>query len=293
MQIFVVLLGKKHLIEEEVEDTCKVLELKNIIMKERSLGYLPELVFNSRQLEDHQPLSFYNIKRESSVEVKGKQKGASIPVGTVAKHGDSRMLTTTNANWQFDSENGKNFISVRPITDKSQIPFYDEVTQQSYHQGLNQSDRDWINQYTGPSYERLKVHSYILKPDINQKTFLKGLYLACWAAVQSNLPSKVYHICYLTETSFSWFEEGMVFYTPAFVSTSSNPNLKWKGNCKWEITLTEGMRKHVVDVKTMSQHSDEDEILISCCTRFKVVSKHLDENDPKFDYYIYMEYLDH
>jgi len=293
MQIFVILLGKKHIIEEEVEDTCKVSELRKIIMKEHSLEYLPDLVFNHRQLEDHQPLSFYNIKRDSSVEVKGKQKGASIPLGTVVKHSNGTMLTTTNSNWQFDSQNGKHFISYRPITDKSLIPFYDVVTQQQYHQGLNRRDKRWINHYTGPSYERLKVHSYTLKPDAVQLDFLKGLYLACWASVQTNLPSKVYHICYLTETSFSWFVEGMEFYTPAFVSTSKDPNLKWKGNCKWEITLNEGKRDHVVDVKTMSQHPDEDEILISCCTRFRVLSTDLLANDPQFNYYIRMEYLDH
>jgi len=291
MQIFVVLLGKRYLIE--VEDTLKVWELQKSIYEEHSLPNLPNLVFNNRQLEDYKPLSYYNIKHNSVVEVKGKQKGGTISLEIVMKHSDSTMLRTTNAKWQFDSQNGKNYICFRPITDKSHITFYDAVTNQTYRQGLSQTDIYWINHYTGPSYERLKVHSYILKPDHEQLEFLKGLYLACWAAVQPDLPSTVYHICSLTDTSFSWFVEGMEFYTPAFISTSINPDLTWKGNCKWEITLKEGMRDHGVDVKKMSQHPEEDEILISCCTRFRVISKHIyPVNDPNFNYYICMEYLD-
>jgi len=83
----------------------------------------------------------------------------------------------------------------------------------------------------------------------------------------------------------------MIFYTPAFVSTSTNADLEWSGNCKWEITLQKGKRHHVVDVKTVSLHPEEDEILLSCCTRFKVLSKSkIDE--PPFEYYIRLEYLD-
>jgi len=291
MQIFVVLHGTRVLID--VENTSKVSELKKLIYEEHSLTNLPDLAFNSRRLEDNQPLSFYNIRHDSVVEVKGKQKGASIPVATVLKHSDSTMLTNTKANWQFDSEKGKTYISFPPITDKSQIPFYDKVTKQTYHQGVNGKDIYWINHYTGPSYERLKVHSYTLEPDYFQLRFMKGLYSACWATVQSDLPTTVYHICNLTEMSFSWFKEGMEFYTPAFVSTSKKTNLDWPGNCKWEITLNEGKRDHVADVKMMSQHPDEDEILISCCTRFRVVSKCTTPSfDPHYDYYICMEYLD-
>jgi len=82
----------------------------------------------------------------------------------------------------------------------------------------------------------------------------------------------------------------MIFYSPAFVSTSTKDDLDWAGNTKWEITLQKGKRHHVVNVKSMSQHSDEDEILLSCCTRFKVLAKH--EDYQEFKYYVYLEYLD-
>jgi len=194
------------------------------------------------------------------------------------------------SNWEYDQHNEKDFVSFKPILDKSVIPFYDEVTQQTYHHGITDDDRTWINHYTGSAYKRLKVQSYVLNPDEEHKKFLKGLYMACWAAYQQNLPFKVYHILTVTDLSFSWYEEGMIFFTPAFISTSKKQDLKWAGNCKWEISLSKGNRHHAVDVKEMSEYPDEDEILISCCTRFKVISKHRDYNG--FAYYIYLEYLD-
>jgi len=236
------------------------------------------------------PLTHYKIQRESVVHMMVKQKGYSIPLNIVLENTTDKAILIKNTNWEFDNEKGKSFMSFRPITDQSVIPFYDEVTQQSYHADLNKEDKKWINLYTGNKYKRLKVQSYTLNPDEEQLEFLKGLYLACWVAVQPNLPFKVYHICNLTEKSYSWFEDGMIFYTPAFVSTSKNENLPWPGNCKWEIILTKGKRHHAVDVKSMSQHPTEDEILISCCTRFKVLSKHTNHKD--FDYYVYLEYLD-
>jgi ubiquitin C len=289
MHIFVVLhTGNRIIVEVEHSDSVSV--LKNEISKLLKLPYHPRLAFIGQELDDNKPLTYYKIQRESVVHMMVKQKGYSIPLNIVIEHTEKTTLMK-NTNWEFDiNEKGKSFISFHPITDKSMIPFYDEVTQQSYHDGLNQADKKWINLYTGNKYKRLKVQSYTLDPDQEQLEFLKGLYLACWVAVQHNLPFKVYHICNLTEKSFSWLEEGMEFYTPAFLSTSRNENLPWPGNCKWDITLTKGKRHHAVDVKEMSQHPTEDEILISCCTRFRVISKETNHKD--FDYYVYLEYLD-
>jgi len=289
MLIIVVLLNGNR-VHIEIENSDKVSDLKMKINQDGYSSVLFVLSFKGQELEDHLLLSDYNIRHESVVEMRGKQRGGSIPYETVMKHSDKTTLMKST-NWIYDSnEKGEDFISFMPITDKLLIPFYDEVTQQPYHDGLNEKDKEWINQYTGESYEKLKVHSYTLEPDEAQLEFLKGLYLACWAAVQSDLPTKVYHICNLTEKSFSWFEEKQQFYTPGFVSTSKNPNLDWPGNCKWEITLTKGRRHHAVDVKTISKYPKEDEILISCCTRFRVLSKHIDHKGYK--YYLYLKYLD-
>jgi len=275
----------------EIEHSGFVSELKEIITKQLELTASPRLVFTGRELEDNQRLSYYKIQRESVVHMMGKQTGGySIPLSTVLENVGDKTVLTKNTNWEFDNENGKSFVSFKPIYDTAGIPFYDAVTKQTYHNGLNNEDRTWINQYTTSKYKRLKVQSYILDPDEEHIKFLQGLYLACWVAVQSNLPFKVYHVCNVTEKSYSWYEENRVFYTPAFISTSRKEDLKWPGNCKWEITLTKGNRHHAVDVKEMSAYPDEDEILISCCTRFKVLSKHKDHKG--YAYYIYLEYLD-
>jgi len=290
MRIFVVLHNGNRIYIEEVDDSDSVSDLKEKIKKKISQPldspHLP-LTFSSRELEDDKPLSHYSIRHESEVHVKGKQNGYSLTVKTV-KENTNKNTIKRKTNWVLD----KGFISFRPITDKSLIPYYNEVTQQdcNYHEGLNDDDKFWINKYTGPEYKKLKAQSYTLDPDKDQLEFLKKLYLACWVAVQDNLPETVYHICSLTPRSYSWLEKDMIFYSPAFVSTSTKDDLDWAGNTKWEITLQKGKRHHVVNVKSMSQHSDEDEILLSCCTRFKVLAKH--EDYQEFKYYVYLEYLD-
>jgi len=298
MRIFVVLHNGQKLIIEEAEDSDSVLDLKKKIKLAITTSQPPDsphhdhlpLSFSSRDLEDDKLLKDYSIKHESEVHVKGKQYGYSIPASVVKANTDKRTIMR-ETNWVLD----RGFISFKPITDSSQIPYYNEVTKQdcNYHQGLNEDDISWIRKYTGPDYKKLKVQSYTLNPDDEQLEFLKKLYLACWVADQDNLPETVYHVCNLTPRSYSWFKKKMIFYSPAFVSTSTNSDLQWSGNCKWEITLQKGKRHHVVDVKTMSQHPDEDEILLSCCTRFRVLYKSKDfKDDPDFEYYVKLEYLD-
>jgi len=149
-----------------------------------------------------------------------------------------------------------------------------------------------IFKYTGPEdYKELKVKSYLLQLDDEQKKFLKELYLEVWGIYQKNLPTMVYHICTLSDLSYSWYEVGMEFITPAFVSTSTKKDLKHEGNCKWEITLKPGMRERVAFVKEWSQYKSEEEVLICCCTRFKVISKQR-VNEGKILYHICLDYLD-
>jgi len=288
MRIFVILHNGNR-ISVEADESDSVLDLKEKIKTEidEDDSHLP-LTFSSRTLDDDKPLSYYSMKHESEVHVKGKQNGYSLPAGEVKTHSDRKTIKR-KTNWVLDNS----FISFKPIIDRSVIPFYNAVTQQdsNYHQGLNDDDKYWINKYTGPDYKKLKVQSYTLNPNAKQLKFLKKLYLACWVAEQDNLPDKVYHVCNLTEMSYSWLTEELIFYTPAFVSASTNEELKWSGNCKWEILLQKGKRHHVVDVKEFSQHPEEDEILLSCCTRFKVISKR-EAYQEEFKYYVQLEYLD-
>jgi hypothetical protein len=291
MNIFVVLLdGSRILIEAEKDWTVSQLKQSILEEKSNSLPILPPLAFGNKELEDHLSLKDYNIQRESVIEVRPKQYGGTLTTQTIAKHSSALPLTT--AKWEFDYENGKPYISFPPVLDKSEIPFYDAVVHQPYHEDLTAEDEKWIKKYTGIAYEKLKVHAYTLVPDGEQLTFLKGLYLACWAARQLDLPTTVYHMCTLTEKSFSWFsQENLEFITPGFISTSKNPNFKWgDSNCKWEITLTPGKRDHAANVSAISKYKKEEEILLSCCTRFRVLSSRRNYKDYK--YYIFMEYLD-
>jgi len=295
MQLFIEThTGQRILVD--IEFTDKVLTLKDTIRSQLKLeSNLPiRLVFNGRDLEDDHPLTDYTIKRESVIRMAITQCGGySLLKDDVEKLAKPETLAVLKKDKRVVEEtgiDGISFFSFKPITDKNQIPFYQEVTKQSYHHQLTEEDKKWITEYTGDRYKKLKVQSYVLDPDEDHKAFLKGLYMACWASFQTDLPFTVYHICRLTELSFSWYEEGMIFYTPAFVSTSRRDDLEWKGNCKWEITLTKGNRHHAVDVKEWSQYPTEDEILISCCTRFKVISKCQNHQNKK--YYVYLEYLD-
>jgi len=196
-----------------------------------------------------------------------------------------------NPRWVEETNNaGVAVLSFPPIHNSGDIPFYPAITQLQY-QHFSEDDKFWIKEYTGIiKYKRLKAQSYVLNPDEVQLNFLKRLYLAVWAVYQTELPKTVYHICSLTDTSFSWYQPGMEFITPAFVSTSKRDDLKWEGNCKWEITLNPRKRDHVAYVKDWSEFPDEEEILISCCTRFKVLEKYTKHKGK--DYYIYLEYLD-
>lgn len=276
----------------EVEYNATVLTLKNAIKTEFGLDPITDfrLIFNNRDLEDTNSITLYQIGQESTVCMAITAGG-----GYSVKKEDVLSLITpgTNLNTQRiiqEEENGISFFSFKPITKKSDIPYYEEVTKQIYHHGINDEDKMWIGKYTGPEYKKLKVQSYVLNPDKEQLAFLKGLYVACWAPYQMDLPDTVYHICTLTESSFSWYEPDMIFYTPAFISTSKRNNLKWPGNCKWEITLKKGNRHHAVAVKEWSNYAAEEEILLSCCTRFKVLSTHRHHKD--YPFYVYLEFLD-
>jgi len=105
----------------------------------------------------------------------------------------------------------------------------------------------------------------------------------------------VYHIRTLTDISFGWYEDGMEFITPAFVSTSELSNLNWPGNCMWEITLKKGARERLANVMAWSEYPTEHEILICCYTRFKVLSKQTnftDKHGKVWPYYVQLEFLD-
>jgi hypothetical protein len=288
MLIFVVLTNGSR-IAIEIEETDLVSTLKELLSQYIHTTQLLPLTFNSQALEDNRSLASYNIKRDSVVNVQVKQKGYSLRDEDMRKHTDTETYNR-GTNWERDRQNPQ-FTNFRPITDKALIPFYDEVTNQPYHNGLNQEDKEYIVRYTGnDEYKRLKVQAYTLDPDEDQLKFLKKLYLACWSAVQSNLPEKVYHICYLTEQSFGWLRDDLVFYTPGFVSTTTKKDFRWDGNCKWEITLTKGKRHHAANISSISQNPTEDEILLSCCTRFRVTSTRT--NHDGFAYYVYLDYLD-
>jgi hypothetical protein len=291
MHVFVEAFGRRLMVE--IEHTSTVKELKEAINQilQMPLSPLPQLTFNSIELLDHLPLSSYNIQRESLIHCMSRQSGYSIAAENVKQHVSSpETLQRENTNWEHDELGEKEFYSFKPILDPSKIPFYEDVVKQTYHHGLTDKDQKWIKKYTGKAYNRLKVQAYTLDPDPKQLAFLKGLFLSCWAAYQTDLPSTVYHILMVTEKSFSWYVENMIFYTPAFISTSRKDDFKWKGNCKWEITLTKGNRHHAVDVKQVSCCPWEDEILISCCTRFKVLKAY--KNHKGYDFYVYLEYLD-
>jgi hypothetical protein len=180
-------------------------------------------------------------------------------------------------------------VRFKPIISPGEIPYYTDILQIEYPDG-ELGPKSCITRYTGDEYEKLKVQCYTLQLDEVQKTFLIGLFKEVWGVHQENLPSTVYHICNLDEESFEWYKPGLVFITPAFVSTSVNPNFRWSGNCKWEITLKPGQRAHAADVSEWSYHKEEKEVLICCCTRFRVISKQKDHNGKA--YYIYLEYLD-
>jgi len=258
----------------------------------------PHLVFLSQELEDHLPIQHYNIQRESVIYTNCKQRGGySIPNNQAYKEiiEENKTVLASGKNWINDQDKeGNLYISFKPITDKEMIPFYNEVVNQTYHHGLTEDDEEWIRKYTDSAYKRLKVQSYILQPDEDHLLFLKGLYLACWGAYQKDLPTTVYHICNLTDQSYDWYKEGMIFITPAFVSTSKKSNLNWSGNTQWEISLTKGKRHHAAYVKAMSVYPSEEEVLISCCTRFIVLSKRegVKEEKERFAYYIKLEFLD-
>jgi len=292
MHIFVETFSGRIMIEIEHTSTVKDLkEAINLFLKEEIQSPLPQLSFNSIELQDHLPLSHYNIQRESLIHYTSRQSGGySILAENVNRHISSANTLTRCDNWERDQLVDKEFISFKPILDPSKIPYYEDVIKQTYHHGLTAKDQKWIKKYTGKDYHRLKVQAYTLDPDPKHLEFLKGLFLACWSAYQEDLPLTVYHILTVTEKSFSWYEENMIFYTPAFISTSRKDDFKWKGNCKWEITMTKGNRHHAVDVKQVSCCPWEDEILISCCTRFRVLKTH--RNHKGYDFYVYLEYLD-
>lgn len=290
MRLFVEdLSGNRFIVD--VESNAFVSDLKSAIRNVLNLDLSHDfrLVFNNIYLEDAKTLNFYCIIRESTVSMAVTHGGGySLKLNDVLSAISDSIPDSDRI--VLETENGDNYVSFKPITKPEDITFYDEVTKQMYHHGINEEDKEWIRQYTGSGYKKLKVQSYILKPDKEHLSFLKGLYSACWASYQTNLPSTVYHICTVTEESFSWYETDMIFYTPAFISTSKRDNLKWPGNCKWEITLIKNNRHHAVDVKDWSQYRDEEEVLLSCCTRFKVLSKH--KNHKGFPYYVYLEFLD-
>lgn len=294
--IIVTYTGDRIFIEIEQTDTIQVLKdkIKNFL---KITDHTPRLVFNGRDLDDSTLVSSYNIRKESVINMNGTQRGGvSIPLSFYTSNDiplPEEPTPETDYNYRYDkNEDGRPFVSFKPITNKSKIPYYDEITRQPYHHGVSDEDKVWISKYTSKDYRRLKAQSYILNPDDHHMRFLKGLYLACWCSFQTDLPDIVYHICYLTDTSFDWYDIGMVFYTPAFVSTSRKNNLPWFGNCQWVISLSKGKRHHAVDVMELSNHRSEEEILISCCTKFKVVGKERLLNDQKFKYKVFLEYLD-
>jgi len=167
MHIIVVLHNGTR-ITVEIENSDLVSTLKEEISQHLPLP----LAFNSQELEDDKPLSYYKIRPESVVHVTVKQAGYSIPMNKVINNSDKETFLK-RTNWEIDTEKRKFFVSFRPITKKSRIPFYDEVTQQPYHEEFNEEDRKWIRRYTGSSYKKLKVQSYILNPDNKQLNFLK------------------------------------------------------------------------------------------------------------------------
>lgn len=233
----------------------------------------------------------YHLKiiRESVITMTTKQGGCAIKYAHLRQNGFDAKLEQPAGIWENDvNEDGHTMVCFRPVTDRSVIPFYDMVTKQPYHNGLTAEDEQAIRDYTGDGYKILNTKCYTLKLDDEYLPIAKKLFSACYAAVQTDLPFKVYHFCKMTEKSFDWWQVGMTFYTPAFVSASRNPYLKWPGNCRWEILLSKGQRHHVVDVRNISLHPNEQEILISCCTRFRILEK----NRTGENFYLKLQYLD-
>ena len=70
---------------------------------------------------------------------------------------------------------------------------------------------------------------------------------------------------------------GSQFYFSTFVSASLNENLKWRGNCKMNITIKNNEKNnYCFSVKGVSDYAKEDEVLITCYSNFLI--KNMEKN---------------